>query len=774
MVKVFSLIILLTQLSGCGFIRSVWNAAPPKRSTVEMKASALPSFTQVFSTNEDESKTALNAWRKNITDSFRMIEGKQKDFLSSQEIKTLVMKGLVKLDSDTGVSTDRALAVLEILGFKDGIALKDVESLFDWVSEHKTEARTFHELFLNNSKDATTVHARNLVEVLNLFGSLVSLGGDQSIPVDHLTDLLQPWIPNSYPHAKKALKSSLKLSVSFFASFCGDRVDASNWNGKRIGQCLHDVIEYFKDTSPAFDFMFGAVSPLSHREELETASSLLPVRVHSWMQGHHHPLFSIALVERLAKDLEIPPPYAFIRMTEWIPLLNSDSTHEGFSPTFFADLAEVTHQWISSTLKATENQQCSESNWKLCEFTGKYKPADELFNAEYATLIRTKSLGYVSKIALYDSLSSFLFTKLDTDQTGHLKGNIKDLVNIAIRVLDSNAFTQNVIAGVLEEPIDPQNLEDSLKSHTRQGLSELAALASDILPERDQSHRSLLMKLQAQIFSREKEIPYTLDRTGLTAFIYLYDLIGELRVDFLKRYDLPIRTSGALSFVKRRKIIEALPKILFDHFPRIYNECVKNGFERTCGVLFTEILPDCSPGKDELETYEMDVMTLTGVLMESMMNRCDRNDDDLLTTSVVDGFDEKTCMITVSTALAKRLMNANFIDQNNNVNFLLYLTNHFILTRWAAKAAISRGTLKNVAWYALPGLTLKTGPATIGSIIKLAAEIMDPAKVDAIENKTIGHIDTPGDELIYGNQLTDHYLPSPNAAPRFNHAPRRN
>jgi len=165
-------------------------------------------------------------------------------------------------------------------------------------------------------------------------------------------------------------------------------------------------------------------------------------------------------------------------------------------------------------------------------------------------------------------------------------------------------------------------------------------------------------------------------------------------------------------------------------------------------------------------------MTLTGILMESMMNRCDRNGDDALSTNVLDGNDEKTCMITISTALAKRLMKSNFIDQSNNVEFLLYLTNHFIFTRWAAKAAITRGTLKGVGWFALPTAALFTGEATLGSIMKLAAEIMDPEKVDAIEKNITGHIDTPGDELIYNHELTDHYLPDPNESPRYSRIKR--
>jgi hypothetical protein len=258
-----------------------------------------------------------------------------------------------------------------------------------------------------------------------------------------------------------------------------------------------------------------------------------------------------------------------------------------------------------------------------------------------------------------------------------------------------------------------------------------------------------------------------MDRIGLTAFIYLFDLVGSLNSDYLLRYDLPVKSEGTLRFVNRRKIIESFPKILFDHFPRLYNECVAWGFERTCGVVFDEILPNSLPGRDDLETYELDVITLSAVLIESMMNRCDRNSDDSLSGSPIDGYDEKTCMITVSTALAKRLMRAGFVDQDHQTEFLMKLTNHFFIAKWAAKAALARGTAKGIAWFALPAANWLTGPASLGSVMSVAAELMDPAKVKAVETGTDGPVDSFGDELLYHNRLTDYHLPRLKEAPRY-------
>jgi hypothetical protein len=729
----------------------------------------LPEFSIIFSRNESESKAALKKWRERIIASFSQIEGKEKNFLSSGEIRTLVESGLIKVDPDPSVSTQKVLGILEILGFKGGVSHHDVLSLFDWLEQHRLEARTFYEYFISVSTHPGSARAENVLEILNFIASFIALGGDEAINPKHLTEIVTPWIPLEYTHSRAALGSGVDLTISFFSSFCGDRVDPENWNGKKIGLCIKDLATEFKETTPVFDLVFSNLNPVNHKKNLKIAALAFETRVRNWLLGHHHPLFPTQKVSDFAKALQIPPPYAFIKLTEWIPKLNADSTSDALSPTLFLELAGLVHHWIDTTLDAFEGQPCNETgpNWKDCGFNGRYDPADQLFNVEYATLVRERTLGYVSKVALYHELSGFIFTKLDPDHSGVLKASIKELLTLSIRLLDSSAFTQNVISGLLEKPTDPSNLEDSLRTHARQGLAELAALVADLIPDRGENSRSLLRKLESEIIGDERNLTYSIDRIGLTAFIYTYDLIAELNSDYRSRYDLQMRNAGTLTFIKRRKVMETLPRILFDHFPRLYNECLKWGFERTCGVIFSEILPNANPDTSEIQAYEMDVISLSGVLLESMMNRCDRDHDDRLNGGVIDGYDEKTCMITVGTTLAKRLMNAGFVDQNANAKFLINLTRHFVLAKWAAKASLARGTLRGIAWYTLPGTQWLSGPATLGSVLSVSAEIMDPAKVEAIEKNTIGHADSAGDELIYLHQLTDHYLPSTKEAPRY-------
>ncbi len=383
-----SILIPTLLLSGCGFVRSVWNSPPPARKIVTLKSDPLPDFSIIFSRNESDATEALQKWRQRIISSFSQIKGKEKNFLSSDEIRTLVESGLIKIDPDPSVSSQKALGILEILGFKGGVSHHDVLSLFDWLQQHRLESRTFYEYFISVSTHPGTARAENVLEILNFIASFIALGGDSGISPKHLTEIVTPWIPPEFTHSRAALGSGVGLVISFFSSFCGDRVDPENWNGKKIGMCIRELVTEFKETAPAFDFIFGNQNPVPQRQALKMAAQALENRVGSWLSGHHHPLFPTQKVSDFAKALQIPPPYAFIKLTEWIPKLNADSTNEAVSTTLFLELAGVVHRWIDTSLAAFEEQACSESgpNWKECAFNGRYEPADQLFNVEYATL----------------------------------------------------------------------------------------------------------------------------------------------------------------------------------------------------------------------------------------------------------------------------------------------------------------------------------------------------------------------------------------------------
>ena len=748
------LLLITISVEGCSVVKQFWGEAPPQRQTVQIKGDPLPAFEKIFSANENEASQTLDAWRVSVRSSFSQIHGAHTDFLTLDEVAVLVRKGFLKLADDPEVSVERARSALTLIGFKNGVSASSIESLFEWIKINRLQLSSFYSLFIASAPTGETGWTSgDLLSVLQLFGSFAELGGAEPLSQKEMVTLIQPWIPAHFVHAKAGVANGVDLAVSFFSSLCGDRVDPNLWNGKKIGVCIHDLTDHFKSSSPVFDFIFSQMNPITSRSSLKAASADFTHQISSWMEGHHHPPFMTEKVSQLADALSIPPPYAFFRLTEWLPKLNADSTPEKFSPSFFNDLALLVQTWTNSFLTVTADQKTDEkcvlTDWRLCEFTGTFEPADQLFSAEYATLIRSKNLNYIYKIALYDSVSGFLMQKLDLEKDSV---HIKDLINVTIRLLDSNAFAYNVVNRILENPIDPSSAEDSTKNIHREGLAELAALGADIIPSRGKD-QNFLKRIKDQLYDGDKHIPYTLDRVGITAFIYVYDLLTSLRQDYLDHYDLPIKVEGPNSYVKRRKIVEALPRMLFDHFPRIYNECLDWGFERTCGVVFTEVLPSADPGRDDLQTYELDLMNLSAILLESMTNRCDRNNDDLF------NYGEKDCVISIAQALVNRLMKANIITPDPSTQRLLGLINNVAIARWAGQTILTEGTTK-AKWYRLiPPFSLFSGPASEGSVLSLAAQLMDSDKVKAIEAGVMGHHEDAGDELIYLNQLTEHYLP---------------
>ncbi|MBS1958320.1 MAG: hypothetical protein JST80_02505 [Bdellovibrionales bacterium] len=764
--KFLAVLALVFGATGCG----IWGEAPPAPKNITLTSVPLPPFAEIFSDDEAVATQTLATWSRSIRDTFNQLEGEKKDFLSTAEISTLVRKGFVKISKDSELDVRRVRGVLRILGYKDGISKQNVENLMTWFEKNRVQARSFYNIFIATDTGHNLFSARDMVNLLDFFGGFVSLGGSDSITASEMKDLMDPWIPESYPHAKRALESGFEFGISFFSSFCGDRVETTRWNGKKIGTCMQDLVAHFTSSAPVFDFIFGNLNPIQSRKELRAANDRFVASVESWMKGHNHPLFPTTRVAKFADKLEIPAPYAFFKLTEWIPKLNSDSTIDAFSPTFFIDLAKIANTWINTFTSVTDKEICGggagtslTSKWRDCEFKGEYGPVEKLYNDEYATLIRSKNLGFVYKISLYDQVAQFLMSKFDAEGSGLAQSSIKEMITLAIRLVDSNAFLYNVVSRIQERVYDPSTAEGSLQNIHRQGLAELAALASDLIPERGKNRRGLLKKLQTQIYDPSNRLSYGLDQLGITAFLYIYDLMTSLRADYLQTYDLPVKTEGPLLYVKRRKIVENMPRMLYDHFPHIYNECLAWGFERTCGILFTEVLPSPLQGRDDLETYEMDMMTLTAILLESMVNRCDRNGNDIIGRKFfgLDGYNEKACVISVATSLGKRLMAANIVEQDEHTEFLLNLVK-LPFIKWVAKVAITRGTMKGPGMIirALPPISLFSGAATLGSIISLAAEVMDSDKTKAIDQGVVGHHEDAGDELIYMNELTDHYLPS--------------
>jgi hypothetical protein len=763
----FNLVIFLmlsVPFQSCGILKKFWGEAPPAPKVVTVEGKSLPPIREVFSADEVASLAAWEAWKAELRGLFQQIRGQQDGLISVAEISTLARKGFVKISDDPETTQKQVASALRLFGFKDGITPKTVENLIHWFESHRVQARSFYRMAFAADASWEGLQSRDLVHLVELFGSFVSLGGGGSITAAEMNELILPWIPEQYVHARAALESGLDLSIAFFASFCGDRVEVSKWNGRKVGTCLTDLLAHFESSAELIDFILGNIDPIRHSSRLRQAAEEFTPAVESWLTGHYHPLFPTGKVAKFAQTLEIPEPYAFFKLTEWIPKLNEQSNVRALSPTFFIDLARVASGWTKRVLDITQSQKpCEASDWKTCPFEGEYETAQKLYNAEYATLIRSKTLGFVSKIALYESVSQFLMSRFDPTKTGLASEGIKDLITVGIRLIDTNAFAYNVINRILERPFTPSNAEASTQNVSRQGLSELAALAADLIPGRGKDRRGLLKKLQSQVHDPANELSYAMDELGITAFLYIFDLITHLRHEYIKNLKYELIEEGPKTYVKRKDIVASFPKLLHDYFPRIYNECVEWGFERTCGVVMTEVLPSPLPGRDDLETYEIDLVTLTAVLLESMMNRCDRNGSDTIGSRrwfTLDGYTEKSCVIHVSASLTLRLMKANLVENNEQTKLLLNLMRRVAPVRWAAKVALARGSLKGTGmiFRALPPLSLFSSAASLGSIMSLAAEFMDPEKVKAIDTGTLGPHRDAGDELIYFEQLSRHHM----------------
>lgn len=755
--------------SGCTAIQSFWGEKAPEKQVAVLEAKPLPGIELLLSDDEPTSLAAWKEWKTELQRLFDQVNGNTKGRLTTDEIITLARLGYLRLSDDTETTVSQIRSALWLMGYPQGIEKSSIDRMITWFETHRSGARRLYQLLQDYEPDQVPFGSSDLVEVLHLSASFLKLGGDASLTAQEFKDLILPWVPLRLVHTRQALESGARLTISFFSSFCGNRVPTDQWNGKKVGSCIESLIAHFKPSSPVFDYIVGNWSPLDNRTELSRAAKGFPIAIQSWLQNHQHPHFETIRVAQFAEALEIPAPYAFFKMTEWIPKLNKSSTEKSLDPHFFVDVGQVITHWISNTLKITEKHpDCGARGpgaWKPCTFQGTYETLDRIFNAEYAGLIQHRDLALVDKLSLYDSIGEFLIQKLAPEGSHFVGGeDLKDLITVAIRVVDSNAFAYNVMSRLKEKDFDPSTIEQSTQSMQREGLGELAALAADLIPIRDQGHRGLFKRLRAQVYDPTNEVRNHLDALGITAFMYSYDLGMALRKEYLERYGIKHRHEGHLTLVERREIVKALPQFLYDFFPRIYNDCLAWGFERTCGVVFTEVLASPLPGRTDLETYEIDLISHTSILLESMFSRCDRNGDDQIGAPAwykYDGYREKTCILHVADALVKRLMRANILENNESTKTLLGLMSRAPVFSWAARNALTEGTIRGVraTIKAIPPFSLFAGPASMGSTLSLVAEFMDKPKVIAIETGGLGPSQDPGDELLYQGKMKS-LLPS--------------
>ncbi len=751
---------LMLGLSGCGWAYHYWNESAPPKKTVTVVGDPLPSFIHVFDGDEATSKSTLAQWKTSTLTSFGQIKGNEKDFLSEFEIETLIRLQLIHLGPDLQDSVSKLHSLIRLLGFKDGVSKTNVTQLFDWVEANRAKLRTFYQVVMSHPTTLSFTSSQ-LIELTELASSLFKLNGDESYSAPEMSQLIGPWIPETLPHLKASVPSGVNLTLSFLASLCGDRIDSKKWNGKKIGVCFEQMVEHFKPLAPEFDFIAGALDPLQQRAELIQSNDQLVPLVTAWLKDHHHPPFSLVRISDLANDLHIQKPYNFFKLTEWLPKLNPKNTTALFAPEFVIDLANLINHWVGKLIQVTEKQVCTQKKWGDCLFTGNYDTLSQIYNEEYGTQVRIKNLNLVSRMAFFEAIVQEVFDALDPDHTGYLGVQIKDLITVAIRAVDSHSFLDNTLRRIQELPVYDSNVEEDLAKIEKFGLSEVAALAGSIIPQVS-DYRTGWQKLASNFTNHDKSIPYTIEPLGLTSVLYVYDMISELRNDYLTRYHFPLRvTSPNDAFIKRITIVKAIPQILFDHFPRIYNACLDFGFEESCGAVFTQVLPNSDPGQDDIQPYQMDMMTLTAILAESIMTRCDRNQDDLIRSNILDGNDEKTCVLKIAQALVTRLMDAGIMDKNEKIKNLVNLVTGTKFLRYVGKQALGEGSFAHALEHVLTPLRFKSHPGTLGTILGLTADAMDSDKIKAIKNGTLHEEQNAGigDDLVYLRRMSQTYLP---------------
>jgi hypothetical protein len=263
-------------------------------------------------------------------------------------------------------------------------------------------------------------------------------------------------------------------------------------------------------------------------------------------------------------------------------------------------------------------------------------------------------------------------------------------------------------------------------------------IGSDILPMRSYKERGFIKGLAANVLNLFPAGSVTMDQISLTAIFNMLDSFAKLRDSYLGVGNTPFPTTSIVQtkydaekqevFVRRQDVIERLPSILQQEFPRTYASCMEFGFERSCGIFLAEILPKTGDdGSDWITASNLDLITLTASGIESLVDSCDKNADSRLSWNLFDGKDELDCAFSSASDITRRLMESKIIRMDglgkDIAKFVMRIIDSNFLTRPFGKVALMEGTKRHVLL--APLLMLKYRSASIGSIYAFAAEMAD-------------------------------------------------
>lgn len=761
-------------LTGCGLSR--WWGETSRQvgiSQAESRGPDCDELGKIFTSEESESERVLDCYTAKVDDVWKQVEGKEKESLSEDEIRTLVRKGIVTLPGNSEMTLNRIFTAKRLLGFQGPVTRAQLNDWVEWAKRNRSLAR---DLFQKFTREELFFSYADFEAGANLVASALDKM-NWSMDSHDFSYTLMTTMDIHDRDIRGAFTPAAEVGINFLNMICPTFRERDVWSTSDLASCVRLMSRHFRSGGAWFEFLLNRTHDMSLGQMVAIKQALdnLDKSVEGWFrQPNLTPVYPSRWTE-LARRMGAKPPENFFDSLRVLRRFNSRTNEETIYPEAMIRFYEIAAQTqrhilggITHYINAVKRGECVDPKttyWTDCALKDHERASRESDPINLALKVKNLNHGQksaplngrqFSRIMLFHKVAAQIIIAFHDDRDPNFittdLGDDNDKLVQLITIGVTSAETIEQFFGNMRKKLQhlPITENDSfLHRHWNiAGFARLIAMSSDILVKRSNNERDILSSLLANLIYISPS-SVALDQLAVTAILTTIDALPQYRDSYLapagalpatelsmvNLYNVRIKRERETQewMVHRDSLMRNLPAVLKTSFPRTYEACMRFGFERSCGVALDKILSQPKPGSEYIHASDLDIITIIGIGMEGVIDACDRDGDSRLSINFFDGADELDCGFDLTQGIVRRLIDSRILEmsdgERSKAAAILGFVNSTSVTRVMGKIAMARGTTEGMA-LRMP-LFWRYDHATLGSMFGLVADIADPDRARA-------------------------------------------
>jgi len=657
----------------------------------------------------------------------------------------------------TAESRTRINAITRLLDLSEQPAKEVFENRLTWVRDHFSPVVAFISALSNEGP----IQYQTFAAALNSSAALLKELHWELDSNTLLNDLREIITFQSALFTQAPLESlAVGLSLAHFV--CPDLTQPQHWQPQMLGQCFNNITSELDGGSDWINFYLNPDRPILEKSDVELLQASLnktTPKLIKWFMNENLQPIQVDLWIKLATKMNALPPEGFKNSLKALTFVDSGTGPDSIAPSLMIKIAQILQAHHTAVLNGAyvfgSRQKTSGCNnidaktWKDCkidltkeliEKNPDFARAGQIYNPNFGQNLIPFSGKEYSRILMYTAFADNIIRAFDFDQNGLLTANNKsgrdevlELIEAGIPFIEKyNEFSGNLIASIRNKPLPEigSSLQDAEFNMTE--LARLVTLSgSEILVRRTPKRSFIFFSILENILHTFPRTAVHLDSEAIGSILYLLENLPEYRKAMLEQARLTdpnavITYKGTEDhYFRRDAVINELPSYLEQFFPRTYDSCKEFAYGASCKIVFEEILPTSEREDQMIPDSDFDVLIIMATLIESLVDRCDKNLDSKLSYNLIDGNDELDCGFTRMGDAVSRLMGAGIIESEDTERYsriISTLDSVFILRAFGKVPMIfgrRNATPINVIFRP------HKRKASIGSILGLVADIID-------------------------------------------------